>query len=71
MIVMEKLPVKPFTRILKNAGAQRVTRKGAEDFTRWVEELAHEKAKEIVRASLFAKRKTVTEKDVAFVKTGA
>jgi histone H3/H4 len=59
-----ELPVAPFERILKKAGAERVSRAAAEYFAEAIEDLALEIAKEAADLAKHAKRKTVKVEDV-------
>lgn len=51
-------------RILKKAGAERVSDESAEELRRVVEEIAQEIAKNSVEMSKHAKRKTIKAEDV-------
>ena len=54
-------------KILKKAGAKRVSTRAAEDFAKLIEHLALQLAEEIVAVSQHANRMTVKEEDVRFV----
>jgi len=61
---MAKLPVAPVAKILKEAGAERVSEKAAKALVEALEEIAMEIAKGAVELAKHANRKTVKEEDV-------
>lgn len=61
---MSELPIAPVERILRKAGAERVSRKASEEFAVVLEELASEIAEECADLAKHADRKTVLAKDV-------
>lgn len=61
---MTGLPAAPFERLLKRAGAKRVSKGAMEEFARVMEEKLLEIAEEAVVLAKHAGRKTVMEEDV-------
>ena len=61
---MAEIPRAVMARILKNAGAPRISDKAAEKFAELIEEKASEVAKKAVRLSEHSGRKTVMIDDV-------
>ncbi|MBP2143563.1 histone H3/H4 [Methanococcus voltae] len=61
---MAELPIAPMERILKKAGAERVSRDAAILLSEELEEIAMEFAKEAVELSVHAGRKTVKAEDL-------
>ncbi|ENN95732.1 Transcription factor CBF/NF-Y/histone domain-containing protein [Methanocaldococcus villosus KIN24-T80] len=61
---MGELPIAPCVRILKKAGATRVSEEAQKYFAEAIEELALEIAKKAVEIAKEAGRKTVKEEDV-------
>lgn len=61
---MAIIPKLPFERILKNAGAKRVSHGALEEFSRIMEERLTEIAKEAVMLAKHAGRKTIIEEDI-------
>lgn len=64
---MTKLPQAPFHRILKKAGADRVSDAAAKALTEIMEEEAEELAKKIVQVARHAGRKTIKARDVKLI----
>jgi len=62
------LPLAPFERILRNAGAERVSEDAAAALRELIENLASKIAEESVAAMRHAKRKTVKRKDIEYAK---
>ena len=62
------LPLAPLERILKKAGAKRVSKKGAEEFSRVLEKYILEVAGEAAKLAKNAGRKTILERDVRLAK---
>ena len=58
------LPLAPLERLLRKAGAKRVSQAACEEFARVVEEKMLKVAEEAVLLAKHAGRKTVTEEDV-------
>jgi len=65
---MSELPLAPIERILKKAGASRVSKEACEEFSTVVEEVAFELAAETAALAKHAGRKTVLAKDVKLAK---
>ncbi|MBI4018546.1 MAG: histone family protein [Candidatus Aenigmarchaeota archaeon] len=61
------LPLYPFERIAKKAGARRVSREAAEELRDAVEEFGMDIAEKAVKISKHANRRTVMKGDVLFV----
>jgi len=61
---MAELPIAPIERILKNAGAERVSREAAVKLAEALEDIAMDIAKEAVALANHAKRKTVKVEDI-------
>jgi len=65
---MSNLPLAPVERILKKAGAPRVSKEACEEFAGVIEEVAFELAAETAALASHAGRKTVMAKDVKLAK---
>jgi histone H3/H4 len=64
MIKMSELPIAPVTRIIKNAGAERVSEEASQELIRLLEQEAEKIAVNAVNLAKHAKRKTVTREDI-------
>lgn len=64
----EELPLAPFDRIAKNAGANRVSSSAIEELRDFTEEKAEDLAKDAVTFCKHAKRKTVKVEDIEMIK---
>jgi histone H3/H4 len=64
MINEEELPVTAMHRIIKKAGAERVSESGAKELARVLEEIGLKIGKDALEFSMHAGRKTVKGKDV-------
>ncbi|RCV64961.1 histone H3/H4 [Methanophagales archaeon] len=64
MIKMSELPIAPVTRIIRNAGAERVSDDASQELIRLLEEEAEKNAVKAVHLARHAKRKTVTKEDI-------
>lgn len=64
----EILPKAPFERILKKAGAKRVSHEAMGEFANVMEDKLLKIAEEAVAIAKHAGRKTITDEDVRFAK---
>ena len=61
---MSELPIAPVTRIIRNAGAERVSEDASQELIRLLEEEAEKIAENAVNLAKHAKRKTITREDI-------
>ena len=67
---MSELPIAPIERLLRNAGAPRVSPDGAEALRDLMEKFANEIAVKAVKLSKHARRRTIRAEDIAMAKEG-
>ncbi len=61
---MAELPIAPVTRLVRNAGAERVSEEASQELVRLLEEYGEKIAKKAVSLAKHAGRKTVKVEDV-------
>jgi len=62
------LPLIPFERLLKKAGAKRVSHEALEEFSKVMEDQMYKVAKEAAALAKHAGRKTIVEEDIRFAR---
>jgi histone H3/H4 len=65
---MSAIPLKAAERILRRAGAKRVSKAASEEFSKFLEEFAAEIARDASQLAQHSGRVTVTEQDVLMVR---
>ena len=66
---MAELPIAPIGRIIKNAGAQRVSLEAEEALAKYLEDEGNMIAKEAIKIAKHSGKKTVKGRDIKFVQT--
>ena len=61
---MSEIPKAPIARIIKEAGAERVSEDAKAELAAYVEEVARDVAKEAAQVAKIAKRKTINADDI-------
>ena len=64
VIKMAELPIAPVTRLVRNAGAERVSEDASQELVRLLDEYGEKIAKKAVSLAKHAGRKTVKAEDV-------
>ncbi len=68
LVKKEKLPLKTVERILREAGAKRVSKSATQAFAKYLEQLTTQIAEEAGGLAEHSGRKTITEKDIQLAK---
>ncbi|MBQ6218495.1 MAG: histone family protein [Methanosphaera sp.] len=61
---MTELPIAPVKRLLKNAGATRISDEASEELAKVLEEIGEDLARDATRLAKHAGRKTVKAQDI-------
>ena len=64
---MAELPKAPITRIMKDAGAERISEDAKDALVAYLEEVARDVTVKANKAAALAKRKTIKAEDIEFV----
>ena len=64
---MAELPKAPITRIMKDAGADRISEDAKDALVAYLEEVARDVTIKANKAAALAKRKTIKAEDIEFV----
>ena len=65
---MAKLPLATVERILRDAGAKRVSKEATEAFAEWMEKLTKDISSEAGEIAEHSERKTILESDIHLVR---
>ena len=65
---MARLPLATVERILRDAGAKRVSKQASDEFSLWIEKLTSDIAVEAGGLAEHSGRKTISEKDIMAVR---
>lgn len=63
---MSNIPKAPIARIMKEAGAERISEDAKDELTQYLEEVAAEVSLEAKKVAAIAKRKTIKAEDIKF-----
>ena len=64
---MAEIPKAPIARIMKDAGAERISEDAKEVLAEYLEEVARDVAKQAIAAAKIANRKTIKGEDIKLV----
>lgn len=62
---MSEIPIAPMGRVIKNAGAERVSEEAKEELTKVLEEIGTEISEDAIKIANHTGRKTVKARDIA------